>query len=207
MAKVVVINGKKYWSDFKENLTAVENILDEDKARDKVVEACCSRAVKLNKQLVEAKKKIVRRVTEYLASVAEKYGTNWKGNTIIVNFGQYYRVIVKVQNFISFDEKLNVAKSKIMECLDEWSSDSNPALIALVDKAFETDRKGKINREFIFKLTRMKMEPKTCKEKWEEAMQLLRDSMFVESSKDYYTFQYRGDDDKWETIVLDFAAL
>ena len=207
MAKVVVINGKKYWSDFKENLTSVENILDEDKARDKVVEACCSRAIKLNKQLVEAKKKIIRRVSEYLNSVAEKHGANWKGNTIIVNFGQYYRVIVKVQNFISFDEKLNIAKSKIMECLDEWSSDSNPALIALVDKAFETDRKGKINREFVFKLTRMKMKPKTCKEKWEEAMQLLRDSMFVESSKDYYTFQYRGDDDKWETILLDFAAL
>lgn len=207
MAKVVELNGKRYFTDFKGDLTAVENVSKEDKARDKVVEACCAKAIKLHEQIKKTKEEIVALVEEYLETVAEKHGTSWKGNTKILNFAQDQSLTVKVQNYIGFDEKLNVAKNLIDECLAAWTADSNPALATLVNKAFETDRKGKINREFIFKLIRMKMNAKTCMDKWEEAMQLLKDSMIVEGSKDYYTLGHRKENGEWETIILDFAAL
>lgn len=207
MARVTEMNGRKYWEDYKGDLTAVENISKEDKARDKVVEACCAKAIKLNEQIAKTKAEITALIDEYLSTVAEKFGTEWKGNTNIINFSQDLRVDVKVQNTIGFDEKLNVAKNLIDECVAAWSTDANPALATIVNKAFETDRKGKINREFIFKLTKMKMNAKTHMEEWEKAMQLLRDSMTIEGSKPYYNFRRRKENGEWELITLDFAAL
>jgi len=207
MAKVIEMNGRKYWEDYKGDLTAVENISKEDKARDKVVEACCAKAVKLNEQIAKTKAEITALIEEYLSTVAEKFGTEWKGNTNIVNFSQDLRVDVKVQNTIGFDEKLNVAKNLIDECVAAWSTDANPALATIVNKAFETDRKGKINREFIFKLLKMKMNAKTHMNKWEQAMELLKDSVTIEGSKPYYNFRRRKENGEWELIVLDFAAL
>lgn len=207
MAKVTEMNGRKYWEDYKGDLTAVENISKEDKARDKVVEACCAKAIKLNEQIAKTKAEITALIDEYLSTVAEKFGTEWKGNTNIINFSQDLRVDVKVQNTIGFDEKLNVAKNLIDECVAAWSTDANPALATIVNKAFETDRKGKINREFIFKLLKMKMNAKTHMDKWEQAMELLRDSMTIEGSKPYYNFRRRKENGEWELITLDFAAL
>ena len=207
MAKVTEMNGRKYWEDYKGDLTAVENISKEDKARDKVVEACCAKAIKLNEQIAKTKAEITALIDEYLSTVAEKFGTEWKGNTNIINFSQDLRVEVKVQNTIGFDEKLNVAKNLIDECVAAWSTDANPALATIVNKAFETDRKGKINREFIFKLLKMKMNAKTHMDKWEQAMELLRDSMTIEGSKPYYNFRRRKENGEWELITLDFAAL
>ena len=207
MARVTEMNGRKYWEDYKGDLTAVENISKEDKARDKVVEACCAKAIKLNEQIAKTKAEITALIDEYLSTVAEKFGTEWKGNTNIINFSQDLRVDVKVQNTIGFDEKLNVAKNLIDECVAAWSTDANPALATIVNKAFETDRKGKINREFIFKLLKMKMNAKTHMDKWEQAMELLRDSMTIEGSKPYYNFRRRKENGEWELITLDFAAL
>jgi len=207
MAKVVEIEGRKYWADFKGDLTAAENISKEDKARDRVAETVCTKAIKISEKLAEFKNEVSGIIDEYLAGVADKFKTTWKGNTQIVNFSQDLRVQVRIQESMDFDEKLNVAKNLIDECLLAWTSDSNPALATLVNKAFETDRKGKINREFVLKLIHLKMNAKTHMDKWNEAIQILEKSMFVKSSKRQLTFQKRGENGEWETILLDFAAL
>ena len=205
--ETVGANGVKYWEDCNGILTPVKNIKEEDKARDKAVERAVNKALKLHDLIVKFKAEMEEIVKNYLESVAEKYDSEWQGNTILINFAQDMKVAVRVQKYIDFNEKINVAKTLINECLMAWSADSNPALATLVNQAFETDKKGQINREFIFKLTHFKMNAKTHMEEWNKAIALLNESMYIKKTKDYMNYYRRIDGEKWELITLDYAAV
>ena len=75
---------------------------------------------------------------------------------------------------------------------------------ALVTDAFDTDKEGKINRSKIFMLLRHSIED----ERWQRAMDAIRDAMRVTGSKEYVRFYTRQrPEDGWQAITIDLARV
>jgi hypothetical protein len=108
-----------------------------------------------------------------------------------------------MQDQIDFGPELQAAKSLVDECLTEWASDSRSEIRALVTRAFQVDKEGRINRAEIFMLLRVDIED----ERWKRGMDAVRDSIRVLGSKAYLRFQSRPSADAaWSSITVDLAA-
>ena len=98
-----------------------------------------------------------------------------------------YEIEVRVQDQIEFGPELQVAKGLVDECLNEWAEDARPEIRAIVTKAFNTDKEGRINRSEIYMLLRLEI----TDARWTRAMQAIRDAMRVTGSKSYIRFWMR----------------
>src|SRR5574343_1407818 len=113
--KRIEINGKWYRRKINGDLMAEENIKPEDKKRDRLVESLFRRAEALSEKISAEKGRMASEIMNYLESIAEEQGVNWKGNTQLKNFSGDLRLDVRVNEKMVFDEKLQVAKQLIDE--------------------------------------------------------------------------------------------
>lgn len=137
---------------------------------------------------------------------AEEYGVSLggkKGNVTLTSYDGSMQIKIAVQDQIVFDERLQIAKILVDECIHSWTENSNDNIKALVEHAFQTDKEGKINVARIYSLLRLDIDDKN----WEKAMKALRDSMQVASSKSYMRIYERDEKGKYQQISLDMAAL
>lgn len=138
---------------------------------------------------------------------AEKYGARIggnKGNISLFSFDGNYKVQISVQDRLIFDERIKAAKALIDECIHEWTVGSRSEIKALVEHAFQTDKEGRINNGRVFSLMRLKMSDA----RWDRAMEALKDSITVASSKSYIRFYQRPkDSEDYVAMPLDIAAL
>ncbi|MFA5646514.1 MAG: DUF3164 family protein [Candidatus Ratteibacteria bacterium] len=175
-----------------------------DLDRHMMVERVLGMVLFHQKVLRKLKRQVVDLVGEYLESVADQYSEKWRGNAALMNFPQTKMVDVKVQQRIAFDERLNIAKSKIDKCLEKWSKNAKHELRALVMRAFNVDKSGTVDTKQILDLRKLKFDD----EEWNEAMKLIDDSLMTVGSKEYINFRVRDDArGKWETISLNFSAV
>lgn len=126
-----------------------------------------------------------------------------KGNVTLMSFDGKYKVQIAIQDNLVFDERLQVAKSLIDECLTEWTADSNDNVKAIIDNAFAVDKEGKINIRRVLSLRSLNI----VDDKWQKAMQAISDATQVISSKEYIRFYERDEHGKYQQISLDFANL
>jgi hypothetical protein len=203
MAEKVKDGNVVYWIDPQGIRVPLNYIKPEDKDRDKLVEDVISDVVKLNRQLLELKKKIGEKTAAYLQKVAESYGEDWKGNCRLNNFSGDKQIEISVSDLIDFDEKLQVAKTKIDECIKRWSKGTNKPLELLVTKAFRTDKKGQLNKNMILQLRTYEIKDP----EWESAMDLISGSIKIMSSRTYYNFYSRDESGKLTPIHMNFSQL
>ena len=106
---------------------------------------------------------------------------------------------------IIFDERLQIAKDLIDDCINDWSQDSRSEIRALIQDAFYVGKSGQINRNRILGLRRLDIQD----ERWQKAMQAISDSIQVSDSKSYVRIYQRDpkDADKYNMINLDISAL
>ncbi|MEC9243432.1 MAG: DUF3164 family protein, partial [Pseudomonadota bacterium] len=125
-----------------------------------------------------------------------------KGNRPYQTFDGLMKVSVQVSEFIDFGPQLQVAKKLLDECLIEWAANSRPEIRAIITRAFNTDKEGKVNRAEIFMLLHLEIEDP----RWQEAMRAIRDAMRVTGSKEYVRFYRRASvTDRWEAVTIDLA--
>ena len=104
---------------------------------------------------------------------------------------------------IEFGPELQIAKTLVDECLNEWAEDARAEIRAIVTRAFNTDKEGQINRSEIFMLLRLDI----TDERWRRAMQAIRDAMRVTGSKSYIRFWMReAHDQPRRAITIDLAS-
>lgn len=212
MAKVtkeeaVVTVEKVFWEKPDGKLVPIESIPDEDIARDKFVSDLITQAEALQQVIIEAKMKLTQQIDNYLAERATaKKVKDWKGNAIITDFSGTARVVRKIGKFIVFDEKLQLAKRIIDECVIQWSGTSDANLVAMVNMAFDVNNAGAVDRDAILGLKKLKVNGPT-RARWNEAMELIFESQMTQATKPYDYFQQRDADGVWQNIVLDYAAL
>lgn len=112
------------------------------------------------------------------------------------------KVEVRVADQIDFGPQLQIAKTLVDECLIEWASDSRPEIQAVVQRAFNTDKEGLINRSEIFTLLRLDIQD----ERWRRAMDAIREAIRVVGSKIYVrTWRRESPQAEWQAVTIDLA--
>lgn len=205
-AGVVDVAGKPYMTDAKGNLVPLSMVKAMDKLADETVRKMIEHARELSGQIGRFKGHCFADVGSLQALVAQEYDAKLggpKGNISLTSFDGRQRVTIQVADQIEFGPELQAAKSLVDICLSEWSQGSRDELRAIVNRAFNVDNAGQINRAELFMLLRVAIED----ERWQNAMQAIRDSIRVIGSKTYIRFHEReAADGAWRAITIDLAS-
>ena len=176
----------KYIND-KGREVASRLVSSDDKKRDRLVNKLLARAGKLSRTIAKEKEVFRADLVKYLDAVAAKYGENWRGNATLYNYAKTKLVKICVSDTITFDEKLSIAKQKIDEYIKQITQGSKPEIVALVDAAFQVDKKRSVDPKQIFRLRQAKIKDT----RWQEAMEIIADSVQIISTKSYLNFRER----------------
>lgn len=202
---ITELNGKPYMFDAKGGLKPVDLIKPADKLIDEQVRKIFGFALALSEQVARFKGHTFDDLGDLDAMLAQEYGVKLggaKGNKTYLTHDGLYKIEIRVSDLMTFGPELQVAKTLIDECLNEWAADSRPEIRAIVTRAFNTDKEGQINRSEIFMLLRLEIDDA----RWQEAMRAIRDAIRVIGSKTYMRFSKRAAfDAAWETITIDLA--
>lgn len=195
-----------YWLNAKGGLDPIETIKPIDQARDALVRELITAAQALSGDVSRYKDKALGDIASFVQLSAEEYDVKLggtKGNVSLVTYDGKYKVVRAIAETLSFDERLQAAKTLIEECLTEWTKNARPELQAIVNRAFETDKAGNLNTNAVLALRRLDIND----ERWQRAMQAIGESLQVVGSKSYIRLYERiGDSDKYQLIKLDVAA-
>jgi hypothetical protein len=202
---VTIVNGRQYMNDAKGNLVPLANIRPEDKLQDETVRKIMAFAVDLNAQIMRFRDHTMIDLGEFDALLAQEYDAKIggaKGNRTYQTFDGLMKVQVQVSDLVAFGPELQIAKTLIDECMNEWTADSRSEVQAIMTRAFNTDKEGQINKSELFMLLRLRIED----ERWNRAMDAIRNSMRVTGSKEYVRFYSRAKiTDSWQAVTIDLA--
>ena len=195
-----------YMEDSQGRLVPVAMVKDIDKIRDELVRRMVVKAREVRAMLQVFKAEAFDDIEQFVALSASEYDTEiggGKGNITLMSYDGRFRVIRAVAETFIFDERLQVAKELIDQCLNEWTASSGPELKALVNDAFQVDRQGNVNAKRILSLRKFNIEDP----RWQRAMAAIGDSLTVAGSREYVRVYERVDGDRWEQIPLDVAGV
>ncbi|PNM03701.1 DUF3164 domain-containing protein [Pasteurella multocida] len=202
----VEMNGQVYWKNIKGNLVPDEMVKEIDKERDCLVRGFVEQALEKQKEIRAFKKQVFDDIDAFIQLSAEKYDVQLggrKGNVTLLSYDGEYKLIIAVQDRLTFDERIQAAKQLIDECLHEWSADARPELRSIINDAFQVDKEGNLNTARILSLRRVEIQD----ERWTKAMQAISDSIQIVDSKDYVRFYKRDDNGNYQQISLDMARV
>jgi hypothetical protein len=195
-----------YMQDAKGSLIPIDMVKEIDKLRDSLVKEIAQKAAEMSSVLEGFKKKSMDDIEAFIDLSAEKYGVAMggkKGNVTLTSFDGSLKLIRAMADKIVFDERLQVAKSLIDECIHEWTKETRSEIKTLIDTAFEVDKEGKINTGRVLGLRRLDI----TDPKWLKAMEAISDSITVASTQAYIRVYRRKDDGTYKLLNLDVAAL
>lgn len=199
------IDGVEYLGDGRGGMIPVSLVKPQNLLQDQTVRTIVQHALELSDRIARFKSHTFEDIGAFEAILAEEYGATIggkKGNKTLMSHDQLLKVQVHIADQIDFGPELQIAKSLVDECLNEWAAESRPEIKALVTRAFNTDKAGQINRAEIFTLLRLEIED----ERWVRAMDAIRDAMRIVGSRTYVRM-YRRDtfDAPWQPITIDLA--
>jgi len=183
-----------------------EMVKDIDKRRDETVRRIAAEAEKMKGVLIEFKNKIRDDIETFVELSAKQYGVKLggkKGNVCLATYDGQYRLIIAMNDNISFDERLQVARELISKCVNKWSEGSRPEIRTLVNDAFQVDKTGKISTSRVLGLRRLDIQDPD----WKKAMTAITDSVQVTGTKQYLRIYERDANGEYQMIPLDVAAL
>lgn len=195
-----------YKEDTQGRLVPIETIKEIDLARDSFVREQVAKAKDMSGRISAFKQGAADDMQAFLDMSAEQYDRNiggTKGNVELMSFDGKHKVIRAVADRIEFDERLQTAKTLIDECLREWTRDSGAELRAIIDDAFQVDKKGRINTKRILSLRKLKIDNET----WATAMDAIGDAVTVTGSCTYFRFYERDERGQYRQVQLDFSGV
>lgn len=203
--------GKVDLSDFMEDglgrLVHIDQVREIDKLRDELVRSLVARAVELQREMINFKAIAMDEIDAFVDQSAREYDVQMggrKGNLTLYSFDMNYMIKIQISEYLVFDERLQVAKKLIDECLTTWSETGPTELRTVVNDTFAVNQEGKINTRRVLELRRRKID----NEKWQKAMKAISESIQVAGSKSYMRIYKRIEQTKaWQVISLDLAAL
>lgn len=189
-------------------LDPVAIVKDVDKLRDDMVHEIVNESIQKHKELQEMKKRFFSTIDAFVRLSAEKYNLNYggkKGNMTFLSYDGMYKVVVSVNENIFFDERLQIAKELIDQCIQDWATDSRNEIKALIQDAFYVGKSGKLDKNRILGLRRLDIQD----DRWQKAMTAISDSIQIAGSREYIRIYERdpNNSDKYNLINLDIAAI
>jgi len=197
---------QKFMTDSAGRSVPEELVKDIDKLRDQTVRRIADEAVKMKDVLNKFKEKIREEIYSFVEKSAGEYGVKWggkKGNITLNTYDGKYRLVVSMNDNITFDERLQVAKELIGKCLNKWSAGARQEIRLLVNDAFQVDKVGKISTSRVLGLRRLDIQDAD----WKKAMTAITESIQITGTKQYLRVYERDDNGEYQMIPLDVAAL
>ena len=200
------VAGMPYLRDAKGSLVPLASVKAADLLMDETVLKILGEAHTVSALIASFKSDTFQTVSELQALISQNYGATIggkKGNITLLSFDGCQKVQVQVSDLLEFGPELQAAKALIDECLTEWAVGSAVELRALVNRVFQVDKEGQINRAELFMLLRVEI----ADERWVRAMDAIRDSIRVIGSRTYIRFYDRAAPDApWRAVTIDLAA-
>jgi hypothetical protein len=196
----------EYMTDSQGRQVPAELVREIDKLRDQTVRRIAEEALKMKGVLDAFKQRIRNDISTFVELSANQYGKTWggkKGNVTLSTFDGKYRLVVAMNDQIIFDERLQIARDIIGECIEKWSDGARSEIRVLVNDAFQVDKAGKINAARVLGLRRLDIQDSD----WQKAMKAITESIQVSGSKQYLRFYERNEQGEYVQIPLDVAAL
>ncbi|MGI5093418.1 DUF3164 family protein [Treponema socranskii] len=198
---------KQFMEDAQGRQVPVSMIKKFDLKRNDLVCSIMERAFAERERLAEFKQRVWEEIQAFVDESAKDSGAKKlggkKGNLTLTSFDGRYKLIVAVNDGILFNEKLQIAKQLIDECIGKWSKNARPELKVLVDDAFNVGKNGLVSTGKVLGLRRLNITDAT----WRRAMDAITESIQVVSSKTYMRFYERQEDESYKQIPLDVASL
>jgi hypothetical protein len=200
-----IVGDVTYMTDPKGALVPVSVIKPMDQLVDEVVRKIMGHAIAISDQVTRFKAHTFEDIGGLEALLAQEYGSTLggaKGNKTLTTYDGLFKVQVQVADRITFGPELQIAKTLVDECLNEWAATARDELRAVVTRAFNTDKEGQINRSEIFSLLRLEIEDS----RWQQAMRAIRDAMRTEGTQTYVrAYRREAADLPWQAITIDLA--
>jgi hypothetical protein len=184
------------------HLIPIDQIKEIDLARDELVNEIVTQAKAISGTLRKFRDQALDDSHAFVQLSAEKYGSSIggkKGNLSLHSFDGRYRLDRAIADSITFDERLQAAKSLIDQCLNEWSQTADPKIKTVIQSAFETDAKGNVATHKVLELRRIKISDPA----WEKAMEAIADAINITGSKTYIRLYERDEHGRYNQIPLD----
>ncbi len=201
----VIVGETPYMRDGKGGLIPTSLIKPQAMLEDELVRKVMGFAVALSDQVARFKEHTFDDISGFEALLAQEYQATIggaKGNKTLMTHDGLFKVQVQVADNIVFGPELQIAKTLVDECLNEWAEGARDEIRAIVTRAFNTDKEGQINRSEIFMLLRLEIEDP----RWQRAMKAIRDAMRVVGSKTYIRCYRRETcDGAWAAVTIDLA--
>lgn len=198
-------DGVAHLRDGQGKWVPVSLISARDQLQDEVVRKVFGYALPLSEQVSRFKAHTFDDLSDFEALLAQEYDARIggaKGNKTLMSFDGLYKITVQVADHIAFGPELQIAKSLVDECLNEWSAGARDEIRAIVTRAFNTDKEGQINRAEIFMLLRLEI----TDARWTRAMTAIRDAIRIVGSKTYVRCHRRESvDAAWQAVTIDLA--
>lgn len=201
----IEVDGKRYMRDAKGALVPVELVRPQAQLEDETVRKIMHYARELSGQIARFRGHTFEDLGALEALMAQEYGATRggaKGNKTFLSYDGSMRVQVQVADTIEFGPQLQVAKTILDDCLNEWAADSRPEIRAIVTRAFNTDKAGQINKSEVFMLLRLDI----TDPRWMQAMAAIREAIRTVGSRTYIRFYERdAPDAEWRAVTIDLA--
>jgi hypothetical protein len=197
---------EQFMMDSQGRQVPIELVKEIDKLRDQTVRRIADEAMKMKEVLADFKQRIRDDIYAFVSLSAEQYGKTWggkKGNISLTTYDGKYRLVVAMDDNITFDERLQVARELIGDCIKKWSDGSRDEIRILVQDAFLVDKTGKVSTTRVLGLRRLEIHDPD----WQKAMTAITESIQILGSKQYLRFYERNDLGEYIQIPLDVAAL
>jgi hypothetical protein len=195
-----------YMSDAHGRLVPIELVKPEHLLEDDLVRALHAKAVKLSEMLHDFREASVTDILTFLDILAEKYNAQrggQRGNLTLNTYDGTLRCQIAINDQLELGPELQVAKDLVDACIRRWSEGASVELKAIVEDAFDVDKKGAINTDRILALRRLAIDDP----EWQKAMVVIGDAVRVVSSKRYLRLYKRsGTDQKHTQVPLDLAS-
>lgn len=202
---VVEIDGKPMMRDGKGRYVPVGMVKPVDKLMDELTRKMVAFARDLSEQIARFKGHCFDDLGAFQALLAQEYDAavgGEKGNVTLTAYDGTLKVQFQVADLLAFGPELQAAKKLVDACLAEWTAGSRDEIRALVTRAFNVDKEGKINRAELFMLLRVGIDDP----RWLRAMDAIHDSIRVIGSKTYIRFFERpAPTEKWRPVTIDLA--
>ena len=197
---------QKYMTDTMGRQVPEEMVKDIDKLRDMVVRQITDEALQMKGVLNQFKEKTRNHILSFVEKSHGDYGVKWggkKGNITLLTYDGKYKLMVAMNDNITFDERLQVARELISKCINKWSDGARNEIRVLVNDAFQVDKTGKISTARVLGLRRLNIQDTD----WKKAMTAITESIQVTGTKQYLRVYERDDNGEYQMIPLDVAAL
>lgn len=194
-----------YMQDTQGRLVPTEMVKDIDRARDELVRELVARAQPLRRDLAAYRQQALDDIEAFIELSSERFGATLggrKGNVTLMSYDGEYKILRAIDEYMVFDERLQVAKLLIDECIHEWSAGSRPEIRTLINDAFQVDKAGQVNTKRVLGLRRLDI----ADARWKKAMDAIGESLQTVGSKTYLRIYQRQADGSYKQLSLDVCG-